>query len=169
MKKIISLFALAAFVLVGFSSCDYDGKDDAYVTHYVSIDLKEGDTYLVAKGSTYTDPGYTATEGTEDVTSKVTVSGDVDANKMGIYNVTYSAVNKDGFSASVTRKVLVYDPEVTTNISGTYKVTSTDGSQSLFDIGGRGFEPLPGRHCFSPGSNGYETRWCSSIGRAADL
>ena len=68
MKKIISLFALAAFVLVGFSSCDYDGKDDAYVTHYVSIDLKEGDTYLVAKGSTYTDPGYTATEGTEDVT-----------------------------------------------------------------------------------------------------
>lgn len=133
MKKIISLFALAAFVLVGFSSCDYDGKDDAYVTHYVSIDLKEGDTYLVAKGSTYTDPGYTATEGTEDVTSKVTVSGDVDANKMGIYNVTYSAVNKDGFSASVTRKVLVYDPEVTTNISGTYKVTSTDGSQSVFD------------------------------------
>lgn len=133
MKKIISLFALAAFVLVGFSSCDYDGKDDAYVTHYVSIDLKEGDTYLVAKGSTYTDPGYTATEGTEDVTSKVTVSGDVDANKMGIYNVTYSAVNKDGFSASVTRKVLVYDPEVTTNISGTYKVTNTDGSQSVFD------------------------------------
>lgn len=133
MKKIISLFALAAFVLVGFSSCDYDGKDDAYVTHYVSIDLNEGDTYLVPVGSNYVDPGYTATEGTEDVTSKVVVSGDVDANKMGIYNVTYSAANKDGFSASVTRQVLVYDPEVSTNISGTYKITSTAGSQSLFD------------------------------------
>ena len=133
MKKIISLFALAAFVLVGFSSCDYDGKDDAYVTHYVSIDLKEGSTYLVPKGSTYTDPGYSAMEGTEDVTSKVIVSGEVDSNTMGIYDVTYSAENKDGFSASVTRKVLVYDPEVTTNISGTYKVTNTAGSQSLFD------------------------------------
>ena len=133
MKKIISLFALVAFVLVGFTSCDYDSKDDAYVTHYVSIDLNEGDTYLVAKGTTYTDPGYTATEGTEDVTSKVTVSGDVDVNNMGIYNVTYSAVNKDGFSSSVTRKVLVYDPEVTTDISGKYSVASTDGSQALFD------------------------------------
>ncbi len=133
MKKIISLFALAAFVLVGFSSCDYDGKDDAYVTHYVSIDLKEGDTYLVPVGSKYVDPGYTATEGTEDVTKDVKVSGEVDANKMGIYTLTYSAVNKDGFSASVARKVLVYDPAITTDISGTYKVTSTEGSQALFD------------------------------------
>ena len=133
MKKIISLFALAAFVLVGFSSCDYDGKDDAYVTNYVSIDLNEGSTYLVPVGTAYVEPGYTATEGTEDVTSKVVVSGDVDPNTMGIYDVTYSAANKDGFSASVTRKVLVYDPEVTANISGTYKVKNTDGSQSLFD------------------------------------
>ena len=29
--------------------------------------------------------------------------------------------------------MLVYDPEVTTDISGKYKVTSTDGSQSVFD------------------------------------
>ncbi len=133
MKKIISLFALVAFVLVGFSSCDYDGKDDAYVTHYVSFDLNEGDTYLVPVGSEYVDPGYTATEGTEDVTSRVVVSGDVDASQVGIYDVTYSAANKDGFSASVIRKVLVYDPEVTTDISGKYGITSTDGSQSLFD------------------------------------
>lgn len=133
MKKILSLLAFAA-VLAGFTSCDYDSDDDAYVTHYVSFDLNEGSTYLVPVGSTYTDPGYTATEGTEDVTSKVVVGGDeVDANAVGIYNVTYSAANKDGFSASTSRQVLVYDPEVTTDISGTYSITNTTGSESLFD------------------------------------
>lgn len=133
MKKIISLFALAAFVLVGFSSCDYDGKDDSYVTHYVSISLNEGDSYSVPVGSKFVDPGYTATEGTEDVTSTVKVSGNVDASKVGVYTLTYSADNKDGFAASVSRSVYVYDPEVTNNISGTYKITDTSGSQSVFD------------------------------------
>lgn len=133
MKKILSLLAFAA-VLAGFTSCDYDSDDDAYVTHYVSFDLNEGSTYLVPVGSTYTDPGYTATEGTEDVTSKVVVGGDeVDVNSIGIYNVTYSAANKDGFSASTSRQVLVYDPEVTADISGTYSITNTTGSGSIFD------------------------------------
>lgn len=133
MKKILSLLAFAA-VLAGFTSCDYDSDDDAYVTHYVSFDLNEGSTYLVPLGSTYTDPGYTATEGTEDVTSKVVVGGDeVDANFIGIYNITYSAANKDGFIASTSRQVLVYDPEITADISGTYSITNTTGSGSIFD------------------------------------
>ncbi len=133
MKKIISLFALAAFVLVGFTSCDYDGKDDSYVTHYVSITLNEGNSYSVPVGSKFVDPGYTATEGTEDVTSSVKVSGNVDASKVGVYSLTYSADNKDGFAASVSRSVFVYDPEVSANISGTYKIIDTSGSQALFD------------------------------------
>ena len=51
------------------------------------------------------------------------VSGDqVDPDKVGIYNVTYSAKNVDGFAAEVTRTVLVYDPAITTDITGTYTV-----------------------------------------------
>ena len=133
MKKILSLFAIAALVLGGFSSCDYDGSDDTYVTHYVSFDLTGGSTYLVPVGSKYVDPGYTAMEGTEDVTSKVVFSGDVDASKVGIYYVNYAASNKDGFSASVDRQVLVYDPEVSTDITGTYKIINTDGSGRVFN------------------------------------
>lgn len=124
MKKIFGLFALA-LVAAGFTSCDYDSDDDSYVTHYVNIEITGGSTYLVPVGSTYTDPGYTATEGTEDVTSKVVVGGDeVDGNTVGVYNVTYSAANIDGFSSSTSRRVLVYDPSITTDISGTYTVES---------------------------------------------
>ena len=116
MKKINLLIAALAFV--GLTSCDYDGSDDAKVTKYVTIELTGGNQTLVPVGSEYTDPGYTATEGTEDVTSKVVVSGD----QVGIYNVTYSAKNVDGFAAEVTRTVLVYDPAITTDITGTYTV-----------------------------------------------
>lgn len=124
MKKILSLLAFAA-VLAGFTSCDYDSDDDSYVTHYVVLDLNEGSTYSVPVGSAYTDPGYTATEGTEDVSSRVVVGGDVvDANSVGVYNVTYSVANKDGFSVSASRQVFVYDPSVTTDISGTYTLES---------------------------------------------
>lgn len=126
MKKINLLIAALAFV--GLTSCDYDGSDDAKVTKYVTIELTGGNQTLVPVGSEYTDPGYTATEGTEDVTSKVVVSGDqVDPDKVGIYNVTYSAKNVDGFAAEVTRTVLVYDPSVTTDITGTYTVERGDG------------------------------------------
>lgn len=132
MKKIFGLFALA-LVAAGFTSCDYDSDDDSYVTHYVNIELTGGSTYSIPVGSTYTDPGYKATEGTEDVTSKVVVGGDVvDGNALGIYNVTYSAPNRDGFSASTERQVLVYDPEVSADISGTYTITNTAGSGRIF-------------------------------------
>lgn len=135
MKK-INLF-IAALALMGFTSCDYDGSDDAKVTQYVNIELTGGSETLVPVGTTYTEPGYTATEGTEDVTSKVIVGGDqVDANKVGIYNVTYSAENKDGFSVEMTRTVLVYDPSVTTDITGTYTVETGkgyNGDESIFE------------------------------------
>lgn len=120
MKKIFGLLVLA-LTLTGLSSCDYDGDDDSYVTHYVTFELNQGSKYLVPVGSTYKDPGFKATEGSEDVSSKVSVGGDeVDANSVGVYNVTYSAVNKDGYSASATRQVVVYDPSITTDISGDY-------------------------------------------------
>lgn len=121
-----------AVALVSLNSCDFDSKDDSYVTKYVSIDLTEGDSYFLPVGTTYVEPGYTATEGTEDVTSKVKVSGEVDGNTMGVYTLTYSAVNKDGFAASVERTVFVYDPEVTADITGDYTIKNTDGSSALF-------------------------------------
>lgn len=116
------------FALVGFTSCDYDSKDDAKITYYVSIELEGDEVFQVPVGTAYVEPGYKAIENGEDVSSKVVVGGDVvDANQIGIYNVTYSAKNVDGFSKSVSRTVVVYNPNVTTDISGTYTVEAAEG------------------------------------------
>lgn len=139
MKKVIYslVFALG---LMGFTSCDYDGDDDSKITYYVSIELTGGSQTLVPVGSAYTDPGYTATEGTEDVTKNVVIGGDeVDANTVGVYTVTYSAKNVDGFEKSVSRDVIVYDPSITTDLAGTYATaagTYRDRAGTITDYAG---------------------------------
>ena len=125
------MLALAA--TFGLSSCSDDEFTDTKVTHYVSFDLTEGENYALPVGSTYKDPGYKAMEGTEDVTAHVKVDGTVDGSTVGYYPITYSAVNKEGYSASITRNVFVYNPAVTTDISGTY--TTQAGTQR--DYGGK--------------------------------
>lgn len=129
MKKLSYLFALLALAW-GFSSCTHDSDEDTYVTHYINFNLTGGTTYQHTVNTPYTDPGYAAYEGTEDVTAQVEVGGDqVDATTPGVYNVTYSAVNKDGFSASITRTVIVCDPTQTADFSGTY--TTESGTQRV--------------------------------------
>lgn len=119
MKKILYSM-LAALVLLSAGACGDDEYTDSRITNYVTINLKGGSVYTVSVGSSYTDPGFTALEGTTDVTDKVKVEGEVDATKVGVYPVTYSAANTDGFSKSVTRTVIVYNSTITTDLSGTY-------------------------------------------------
>ena len=59
-------------------------------------------------GSEFTEPGYRAADAKDgDLTEKVTVTNNVDASKAGIYRVTYSVVNSDGVTTSVSRTVTV--------------------------------------------------------------
>jgi hypothetical protein len=81
----------------------------------------EGEQYLsIVKGGTFTDPGVTAKEGEADL--QVSISGTVDANTVGVYNLVYSATNKDGFSSTVTRTVAVLPvaEQAGVDISGSY-------------------------------------------------
>jgi hypothetical protein len=65
-----------------------------------------GSEYMsVVKGSTFTDPGVKAFEGSNEI--PVTVTGSVNTNETGLYILTYSATNTDGFSATTTRTVVV--------------------------------------------------------------
>lgn len=119
MKKNIlftMLFALCALVL---TSCDKKSEGLSRITYYPSITLN-GDTYMVwEKGEAYVEPGYYSELNGEDVTSQVTVSGNVDVNKSGIYTLTYTTVkNEDGFDASASRTVVVLDSS--SNIEGFY-------------------------------------------------
>lgn len=121
-KNIIYLVALL-FLAFGFMSCDKESEGLTSITYYANIVLKGESTMYLAKGSTFTDPGFTATMAGEDVTSKVNVSNPVDANKSGVYKVSYSITNPDGFVASASRTVVVLD--ATDAVEGKWKVDKT--------------------------------------------
>lgn len=135
MKKIIySLMVCCG--LVAFASCEkkVTTEDPSTITYYVSFEMNGDETMLVPINSTFTDPGVAATENGADVQSKVVVSitdpdgapvASIPTNTAGLYYINYSAVNNDGFSASIDRTVIVYDPAVTASIEGTY-VTDLD-------------------------------------------
>ncbi len=93
---------------IGFMSCSGDDElTDTRVTNFANF-LLEGDEFMVVNvGEPFTDPGFTVTEGTEDITDKTVVTGTVDTNTGGFYTITYKAVNKDNFSVSAERTVMV--------------------------------------------------------------
>jgi hypothetical protein len=124
MKKIIPLFYSLLVVL--FLACN---KDDIHntedkvgisrVTHFPVLTLN-GDRYMMIEvGSSFTDPGIVATEGGAPI--PYTTDGSVNASEVGVYGLTYTAVNKDGFPASLERTVIVY---------------STDASAAAHDLSG---------------------------------
>lgn len=129
MKKVISVFLLA---LVVFTSCKKDEINNtedkvgsSRVTRFPSFTMN-GDRYeSVVLGSTYTDPGATAKEGETDL--QVQAQGQVNTSEVGVYDIVYSAVNKDGFTGSVTRTVAVLPAaeQEGVNIAGNYKYSAS--------------------------------------------
>jgi len=122
MKKII-IYSLFLFInVVAFNSCEKTSYDDSKITYYVTFDISGDKTMLVPVGTTFVDPGFKAFEGEKDVTSNVKTDGTVDSNSLGLYTITYSAVNADGYASSTKRIVIVYDPTVTNDIAGNYSI-----------------------------------------------
>jgi hypothetical protein len=135
------------FLFVAITGCNKDNfvDTDAQVgsskVTYFAIVTMNGDEYMsLVKGSTFTDPGATATEKGQSVT--VTASGKVDVNKPGLYTITYSAINKDGFAATATRTVVVLDAHENTGVdvsgsydyagSGSYTATITKVAEGVY-------------------------------------
>jgi hypothetical protein len=125
-KNIKIIFGAIAILAIALSSCQKSMIDTpnqvgiSKVTYYANMVLNGNQYMSIVKGSTFTDPGATATA--EGQTLTVTTSGTVDVNTPGIYNITYTAVNKDGFPASLTRTVAVLSmaEQAGVDISGEY-------------------------------------------------
>ncbi|RYU91393.1 DUF5011 domain-containing protein [Mucilaginibacter terrigena] len=133
MKKYISYIALilAGVILVSCHKDKFDYKPGyvgrSKITTYPIITVKGSDYVLVTKGGTYNDPGATAKAGAEDVEVK---SSTINVNVAGVYTQTYTATNVDGFSATATRHVVVYDTDAGAaahDYSGNY-ARNTNGS-----------------------------------------
>lgn len=138
MKKYIAIIGLGILSLT-ISSCEkepsYNYPDghvgDSKITVYATVALKGDATVLLTKGTAFTDPGVTALEGKTALTP--VVKGTVDVNTPGVYPVTYTATNSDGFSVAVTRTVIVYDTKAdaaANDLSGTYSIG--DGQESVW-------------------------------------
>ena len=134
MRNLRILF-ITLLALTFFSSCEkkITSHDNSSITYYVNLELVGDNVVVVALGNSYTEPGVLATENGVDVSSDLVISSDVDESALGVYDIIYTATNADGFSSSISRKVVIYDPAAPeTDISGAYSTsivrTESDGS-----------------------------------------
>lgn len=122
------------FILFLATSCEKETEGISKLTQFASFAM-EGDRYMsIIVGQTYTDPGVTAKEGETDLDVKV--AGQVDVNTPGVYEIVYSAINKDGFPGSVTRSIAVLpSPELPgVDISGEYNYVDAAGSSEITKV-----------------------------------
>ncbi len=125
MTNLNRLFFL--FLIVAGLSCN---KNDDYnypagtvghsrIIFFPSVAIKGDKLIILQPGTAYTDPGVTAL--LNGATTPTTTSGAVDVTKPGVYVLTYTAKNPEGYTASDTRTVAVIGNDVSThNYSGTY-------------------------------------------------
>lgn len=119
MKKILFLSLGVALLL---SSCEKDSLGVSTVTTYPTIEVLGDQALTIAVGGSYTDAGCVAMEGPENITSRVVTTGSVDPSTPGVYTITYTVANKDGFTATNRRYIGVIDAAASAmDISGVYK------------------------------------------------
>jgi hypothetical protein len=112
-NKIIVLLGLVAFFLVG---CEKTTDNVSKITTFAVITITGDAVVWLETGTAWTDPGATSSGGETIITDNP-----VDVNVPGIYSVTYSAENTDGFKASAVRTVIVADKgDDTKDLAGTY-------------------------------------------------
>ncbi len=109
MKKIIYKILSIVFIFATFISCEQDDTlDISRVTYFNDIKMIGDELTLSPIGTVYQDQGVNAYEGDEDVTSRVITEDPVDSNTLGLYTVSYSITNADGFEKLATRTVIIH-------------------------------------------------------------
>jgi hypothetical protein len=123
MKKINKLLFITGITVsvMLLNACVDDADKDSYglskVTVFPTLELLGDAEYWTVKGASFQDPGYKAEYNAGDVV----VSGSVDTNVPGFYELSYTAKNEEGYSVTVTRKVFVADiANGQTGLEGTY-------------------------------------------------
>src|SRR5580704_8758196 len=100
------------------------------IVYFAQLNLSGSPYMSVVEGQSFTDPGATANAGGDSL--KVTTSGTVNTSEVGIYVLTYTAVNSQGFPASTTRTVAVLPSAelAGVDISGSYFYVATGANNA---------------------------------------
>jgi len=122
MKRInIVLVSLLAAVFLG--GCTKDLEDSSRITYYPIITVNGENLITIIVGGSYTDAGAKAFAGETEL--QIKTEGSVNTNVAGVYTITYTAVNVDGFSSVDKRYVGVMTQEaLDDNLTGKYRRTA---------------------------------------------
>ncbi|MDD4575681.1 MAG: DUF5011 domain-containing protein [Bacteroidales bacterium] len=121
-KNILSLSALFVAVAIIFSSC---GKDDVGAP---TISITGANPLVLDLGDTFTDPGAIANDEEDgNITSKMTITGTVNTDKVDEYSIVYKVTDKAGNEGSATRKVQVKSSKLA---GKEYTATPSDGQDT---------------------------------------
>lgn len=130
MKNITQLLFLSLVIVLAACNKDEINNTDTQVgrsrvTNFAVFDFSGAKYVVIRQGGQYAEPGVKAFEGGTEI--PVTTTGSVNTAQVGLYTLTYSAVNADGFAATTTRTVVVIPgPEVPgTNMAGKYNYAGT--------------------------------------------
>ncbi len=150
MKKIMFLIAAS---LICFTACKKEKDDVSKVVDISSPDINlNGDKYVTLNpGQNYDDPGAVSVD---DVTgAQTTISadaGNLDPNTPGLYYMSYTATNANGYQTVAGRYIAVTDYNDNINLEGTYlreatgiEVQVTKVSRAMYkisDMGGAGLD-----------------------------
>ena len=146
-----TLIIFLVLTIISIVSCTEEEPIESTITNFPAFDFEE--LVIVAVGDSFT-PEAKATEGETEI--DVVINGSVNANQVGVYHISYSATNSDGYDGSATQTVIVHDPSlVGSDVSGDIYDTNTptrtgnislvSGTTSIFyatDMGGSGILPL---------------------------
>lgn len=131
MKKLFVYISFAAAALVSCND-DLESEGISKVTYFPEFVIEGGDFYLIDEGETFTEPGINVLEQGSEIPFTSTFigrysgySGSTIGSAPDQYDLTYSAINRDGFAASVSRTIVkIHTGDLVTNIAGAYEAES---------------------------------------------
>lgn len=93
------------------------------------LKLTGSNTYLLAQGDYFKDPGVTAIDQHDgDITSSIYIESNLDTNKPGRYTIEYIATNSYCYSSRVSRTVIVFPMD--SLVENTEEPTETDATKA---------------------------------------
>jgi len=127
MKKLLLYTTLVALTLVGCNP-DLESEGISRITYFPEFILEGEDFYIIDEGDPFVEPGISVLEQGSEIPFTSTFvgrytgySGSTIGTDADQYNLTYDAVNKDGFAASESRTIAeVNTGDLLTSIEGAY-------------------------------------------------
>lgn len=127
MKKLLLFTSLVAVTLLG-CNVDLESEGISRITYFPEFILQGEEFYLIDEGEDFVEPGIKVLEQGSEIPYTSTFrgrytgySGSTIGKEADQYNLTYNAVNKDGFAASESRTIAgVNTGDLVTSIEGAY-------------------------------------------------